>query len=44
MYYLLLQAVDFFAWGFFRKYEKGDARWYEVFREKIAFERVYPDK
>ena len=40
----LLQAVDFFAWGFFRKYETGDTRWYEVFREKIAFERVYPDK
>jgi len=40
----LLQAVDLFAWGFFRKYETGDTRWYEVFREKIAFERVYPDK
>lgn len=40
----LLQAVDLFAWGFFRKYEKRDTQWYDVFREKIAFERVYPSK
>ena len=40
----LLQAVDLLAWGFFRKYEVGDTRWYDVFREKIVFERVYPDK
>lgn len=39
-----LQAVDQFAWGIFRKYEIGDVQWYEVFREKIAFEREYPDK
>jgi len=40
----LLQAVDLFAWGFYRKYELGDTMWYDVFREKIVFERVYPDK
>jgi hypothetical protein len=40
----LLQAVDLFAWGFFRKYEVGDTRWYDVFREKVVFERVYPYK
>lgn len=40
----LLQAVDLFAWGLFRKYEVGDTRWYDVFREKIVFERVYPYK
>lgn len=39
-----LQAVDLFAWGIFRKYEVGDTAWYEVFREKVQFERVYPDK
>ena len=40
----LLQAVDLFAWGLYRKYEVGDAEWYEVFKEKVAFERVYPYK
>jgi len=40
----LLQAVDLFAWGVYRKYEVGDTQWYEVFKEKIVFERVYPDK
>jgi len=38
----LLQAVDLFAWGFHRKYEARDTQWYEIFREKITFERVYP--
>jgi len=37
-----LQAVDLFAWGISRKYELGDMRWYEVFREKIAYEQLYP--
>ncbi|MGH7451091.1 MAG: DUF3800 domain-containing protein [bacterium] len=40
----LLQAIDLFVWGIFRKYETGDMRWYEIFKEKIVFERVYPDK
>jgi len=39
-----LQAVDLFSWGIYRKYEAGDTRWYDVFREKIKFERIYPDK
>jgi len=39
-----LQAVDLFSWGIYRKYEMGDTEWYDVFREKIKFERVYPDK
>jgi hypothetical protein len=40
----LLQVIDLFAWGIFRKYEIGDTQWYDVFKGKIAFERVYPDK
>jgi hypothetical protein len=40
----LLQAVDLFAWGFYRKYDMGDTQWYDVFRKKIFFERQYPDK
>lgn len=36
-----LQAVDLFCWGIFRKYEMGDAEWYDVYREAIAFETEY---
>ncbi len=39
----LLQAVDLFSWGIYRKYEAGDTEWYDVFREKIAFEEVHPE-
>jgi len=38
----LLQAVDLFAWGIFRKYETGDAEWYDVFKRKIVYEQTYP--
>lgn len=36
-----LQAVDLFTWGIFRKYEKKDVTWFEVFREKMAYEEQY---
>lgn len=36
-----LQAVDLFCWGIFRKYEKEDTEWYDVYREAIAFETEY---
>jgi hypothetical protein len=39
-----LQAIDLFAWGIFRKYENGDTRWYDCFKDKIVFEWLYPDK
>lgn len=39
----MLQATDLFAWGIFRKYEAEDTSWYEVFREKVVFEREYPE-
>src|SRR3990167_10827466 len=32
---LCLNAVDLFSWGVFRKYEKKDMDWYEVFKGKI---------
>ncbi|MDD2806235.1 MAG: DUF3800 domain-containing protein [Elusimicrobiales bacterium] len=35
-----LQAADMFAWGIFRKYERGDTEWLELFREKVGFESV----
>ncbi|MBI4412548.1 MAG: DUF3800 domain-containing protein [Deltaproteobacteria bacterium] len=41
-----LQAVDLFSWGIFRKYEKRDTEWYDVFAmKKIQFDDLYlPDK
>jgi hypothetical protein len=36
-----LQAVDLFCWGVFRKYEQGDASWYNIFQAKIKFETEY---
>ncbi len=39
----LLQAVDLFSWGIYRKYEAGDTEWYDAFREKVAFEQVHPE-
>lgn len=30
----VLQAVDLFNWGIFRKYERRDEEWYKVFRKK----------
>lgn len=37
-----LQAVDLFAWGVHRKYEMNDSQWYELFSEKISFDKAYP--
>jgi hypothetical protein len=39
-----LQAVDLFAWGVHRKYARGEIRWYDCFKEKIAYEALYPLK
>ena len=36
-----LQAVDLFAWGIFRKYEKEDLEWFDVFKARIRSERLY---
>jgi len=36
-----LQAVDLFCWGIFRKYEKGDDNWYNIYRRAIVFESEY---
>ncbi len=40
----LLQAVNLFAWGIYRKYEVGDTEWYDRFQEKIVYEQMYPLK
>lgn len=36
-----LQAVDLFCWGIFRKYERSDTDWYQLYADKIAFETEY---
>ena len=38
---LCLNMADLFAWGIFRKYERRDHRWYNVFKDKVKFDDVY---
>jgi hypothetical protein len=38
---LPLQAVDLFSWGIFRKYEKDDREWFNVFKDQIKYDDVY---
>ncbi|MEW6262162.1 MAG: DUF3800 domain-containing protein [Thermodesulfobacteriota bacterium] len=39
-----LQAVDMFCYGFFRKYEKSDDTWFNIFKGKVLYDTVYfPD-
>jgi hypothetical protein len=38
---LPLQAVDLFSWGIFRKYEKGDSEWFDIFKGKIKYDDIY---
>lgn len=37
----LLQAVDLFSWGIFRKHEKGDHEWFNIFRDKVKYDDIY---
>ncbi len=36
-----LQAVDLFSWGIFRKYERGETKWFEIFKSKIKYDDRY---
>ncbi|MCD4764530.1 MAG: DUF3800 domain-containing protein [Desulfobacterales bacterium] len=36
-----LQAVDLFCWGLYRKYEKNDTAWYNIFIKAVKFEDEY---
>jgi len=36
-----LQAVDMFCWGIARKDDRNDTDWYNLYRDRIAFETVY---
>lgn len=36
-----LQAADMFAWGVFRKYERKDTEWFNVFSSKVVYDTLY---
>lgn len=36
-----LQAADLFSWGIFRRYERNDREWYDVFQERIRYDGKY---
>jgi len=37
-----LQVVDMFCWGIFRRYEKRDAKWFDMFwKDKGRYESLY---
>lgn len=38
---LCLNMADLFAWGIFRKYERRDYKWYNIFKSKIKFDDMY---
>lgn len=37
----VLNVVDLFSWGIFRKHERKDLEWYNIFKEKIKYDSVY---
>ncbi len=36
-----LQAVDVFSWGVYRKYERNDKEWYDVFKKRVKYDERY---
>ncbi|OGR96436.1 MAG: hypothetical protein A2016_10705 [Elusimicrobia bacterium GWF2_62_30] len=36
-----LQAADLFAWGIFRKYERKDTEWLNIFSARVVFDGIY---
>lgn len=36
-----LQAADLFVWGIFRGYEKNDWEWFEVFKKKVRYNKIF---
>jgi len=36
-----IQAADLFGWGIFRKYEKTDFSWFDLFKNKVRFDELY---
>jgi hypothetical protein len=36
-----LQAVDLFSWGIYRKHERKDREWYDIFKERVKYDERY---
>lgn len=36
-----IQLTDLFVWGMYRKYEKNDTAWYDIFKEKLHTEELF---
>lgn len=36
-----LEAVDMFSWGFYRKYERKDDKWFNIFQNRVKYETLY---
>ncbi len=36
-----LQVCDMFCWGIFRKYERDDFEWFNIYKEKVVFDDVF---
>ena len=39
-----LQWADLFAWGIFVSHERKDTEWFDLFKEKVRYEAVFPSK
>jgi len=37
----LAPATNLFVWGIFRKYERSDSAWFNVYKERMLFEEKY---
>jgi hypothetical protein len=37
-----LQAVDIFSWGIFRNYESGDSEWFDIYSNRVQYDKQYP--
>lgn len=40
----VIQAVDLFSWGIFRKYERDDFEWYDYYKDRIVYDEQYISK
>ncbi len=36
-----LQAVDLFSWGIFRKHERNDTEWFDLFKGRVKYDDRY---
>jgi hypothetical protein len=39
-----IQAIDMFLWGIFEKYNFDKTEWYDLFKQRIQFERIFLEK